>query len=85
MGVHSTPAKMLRAIPTYYVTETTQEDLGNGHILIKNYSRRNGVLVPEFNGIIAAPNLAVASAKFMEFVQSMLESQQWRGYDMKVH
>lgn len=85
MGFHSTPSRMT-GVSTYYVTETTQEDLGNGNVLVKNYSRRNGILVPEFNCIIASSNLALASMQFHTFIQSLIEREtQWRARGVKVH
>lgn len=86
MGIQRLPSKMTGGLNTYYVTDTTEEDLGNGNVLVRNYSRRNGVLVPEFNCIIASKNLAEASAKFAAFVQLLVEQdQQWRSLGMKVH
>jgi len=83
MSTRNTPSKMT---DTYYVTDTTQEDLGNGNVLVRNYRRRNGVLIPEFNCIIASPNLLKASTKFTTFVRMMCKrEEQWRDAGMRVH
>lgn len=85
MGIHAIPSKMTGDIKTYYVTHTTEEDLGDGNVLVKNYSRRNGVLVPEFNCIIASPNLLRASTRFTMFVKTMCDQSEWRDVGAKVH
>jgi hypothetical protein len=85
MGVHNAPSKMMGEIKTYYVTDTTQEDLGNGNVLVRNYRRRNGVLVPEFNCIIASPNLLKASTRFTAFVQMLVNREPWRDVGAKIH
>lgn len=73
-------------VPTYCVAETAQEYLGNGNILVRNYSRRNGILVHEFNGIIASADLAICNEKFTTYLQAMIEREaQWRSLGMKVH
>lgn len=87
MGIHNIPSKMTGGLNTYYVTETTQEDLGNGIVLVRNYSRTTkGVLIPEFNCIIASPNLLRASTKFTTFVRTMSKrEEQWRDAGVRVH
>ena len=82
MRTHDTPSKMT---DTYYVTDTTQEDLGNGNVLIRNYRRRNGVLIPEFNCIMASPNLLRVSTRFTTFVQMLVSQEQLRSAGVKVH
>jgi len=85
MSVHNKPSKMTDDIHTYYVTDTTQENLGNGNVLIRNYRRRNGVLIPEFNCIMASPNLLRVSTKFTTFVQMLVSRDQLRDAGMKIH
>jgi hypothetical protein len=82
MSIHSSPSK---TTDTFYVTDTTQEDLGNGNVLIRNYRRRNGVLIPEFNCIMASPNLLRVSTKFTTFVQTLVSREQLRDAGVKVH
>lgn len=84
MGIHTAPSRMT-GISTYYVTDTTQEDLGDGNVFVRNYRRRNGILVPEFNCIIASPNLLRASTRFLTFVRTINNKGEWRDVGAKVH
>lgn len=83
MGMHDAPSRMTGH--TYYVTETTHEDLGNGNILIHNYSRRNGVLVHEFDCIISAGNMVRAGTTLSNFARDISENHLWRLPGEKVH
>lgn len=85
MGMHAFPAKMLGKIPTYYITDTVQEDAGSGNIRVLNYARINGVLVPQFVCIVASAKLMVVSRKLADIAQAIFDSEQLRLPSAKVH
>lgn len=85
MGMHSFPAKMLGKVPTYYITDILQEDAGNGNIRVWNCTRKNGVLVPQFEVIIPSVSLMMVGKKTAEFAQSVFNDLRLRGPGMKVH
>lgn len=85
MGVHANPAKMLGRIPTYYVTDTIQEDAGSGNIRIINYARINGVLIPQFVCIVASAKLVVVGRKLTDIAQEIFNSELLRLPSAKVH
>lgn len=78
MGVHAIPAKMLGRVPTYYVTDTLQEDAGGGNVRIWNYARVNGVLVPQFECIVASGKLVSVSKSLTEIAQEIFNSERLR-------
>lgn len=85
MGVHTYPAKMLGNIPRYYITETVQEDAGDGNVRILNFARINGVLVPQFECIVASAKLVVVSRKLTDIAQAIFDSERLRLPSAKVH
>jgi hypothetical protein len=85
MGMHDFPPRMTAIIPTYYVTETTQEVLSDGNILIHNYSRRNGVLVHEFDCIISSSNLIRTGSELTNLARDLSADGFCRVPGEKVH
>jgi hypothetical protein len=85
MGMHPFPAKMLGKVPTYNVTEVVKEDAGGGNVRLWNYSLKKGILVPEFEVIIAATRLLVIGRTLSEFAQDVFNGEQIRAPGMKVH
>jgi hypothetical protein len=85
MGVHTIPARMLGRIPTYYVTDTAQEDAGGGNIRIMNYARVNGVLVPQFECIVASIKLVAVTKVLADLAQDVFVAEQLRLPGVKVH
>ena len=85
MGMHSFPAKMLGRVPTYYIDDVFQEDAGNGNIRVWNYVRQNGVLVPQFEVIIASKSLLMVGRKVADFAQSVFNEHEMRLMGDKVH
>jgi hypothetical protein len=85
MGMHTFPAKMLGKVPTYYIDDVFQEDAGTGNIRVWNYVRHNGVLVPQFEVIIASKSLLMVGKKVADFAQSVFNDAQLRIAGDKVH
>lgn len=85
MGMHTFPAKMLGKIPTYYITDVLKEDAGDGNIRVWNYSRKNGVLVPEFECIMVSTKLLTVGRDLSEFAQCVFNATQVRAPGAKVH
>lgn len=85
MGIHGFPATMLGKLPTYYVTDTVQEDAGGGNVRIWNYTNRNGVLVPLYQCIFPSRRLVTVGRMVAEFAQDILKSEEVRAMGMKVH
>lgn len=85
MGIQTFPAKMLGKVPTYYITDVFQEDAGGGNIRVWNCTKRNGVLIPQFEVIIPAAALLTVGKKVAEFAKSVFNESQTRGAGMKVH
>jgi hypothetical protein len=85
MGIHQFPAKMLGKVPTYYVTEVFQEDAGSGNIRVWNCTRRNGVLIPQFEVIIPAASLMAVGKKVANFAQEVFNAEQLRMPGQHVH
>jgi hypothetical protein len=85
MGIHEKPAKKLARIPTYYVTDTVQEDAGDGNVRILNYERVNGQLVLQFECIVASTKLVTVSKKLAEIASSICDCEHARLPGMKVH
>lgn len=85
MGMHTFPAKMLGKVPTYYIDDVFQEDAGNGNIRVWNYVRKNGVLIPQFEVIIASKSLLMVGRKVADFAQSVFNDSQMRELGTKVH
>ena len=56
------PFSDLVGIPTYFVDTAIPEDAGNGNVRIWNCITRGGVLVPQFEVVIHAAKLLVASS-----------------------
>lgn len=78
MGIHSFPAKMLGKVPTYYITDVHQEDAGGGNIRVWNCTRRNGILIPQFQVIIPALALVAVGKKVASFAQEVFNAEQVR-------
>ncbi len=85
MGVHQFPARMLGKIPTYYIDDVFQEDAGNGNIRVLNYVRKNGVLVPQFEVIIASRSLLLVGRKVADFAETVFNAEQVRMPGSYVH
>jgi hypothetical protein len=85
MGIHSFPAKMLGKVPTFYIDDVFQEDAGGGNVRVLNYCRRNGVLVPEFEVIIASRRLLMVGRKVSDFARSVFNNDQLRMPGEHVH
>lgn len=85
MGMHTFPAKMLGKVPTYYITDVLQEDAGGGNIRVWNCTRRNGILVPQFEVIIPAIALVAVGRKVADFAQGVSNDHQLRLNGEKVH
>jgi hypothetical protein len=85
MGMHTFPAKMLGKVPTYYIDDVFQEDAGNGNIRVWNYVRKNGVLVPQFEVIIASRSLLLVGRKVADFAQTVFNDHEMRLMGDKVH
>jgi hypothetical protein len=85
MGMHTFPAKMLGKVPTYYITDILQEDAGNGNIRVWNCTRKNGVLVPQFEVIIPSASLMLVGKKVADFAQGVFNEAQLRVVGDKVH
>lgn len=84
MGIQVSP-KQRRFIPTFYISDVWQEDAGNGNVRVWNCIKRNGVIIPECEIIIAATNLLLAGKKVADFAQTIFNGEQLRGLGMKVH
>jgi hypothetical protein len=69
---------MLGKVPTYYITDIIQEDAGGGNIRVWNCTRRNGVMVPQFEVIIPAAALLVVGKKVSTFAQEIFNESQLR-------
>ena len=85
MGIHQFPAKMLGKVPTYYVTDTVQEDAGGGNVRILNYARVNGVLVPQFETIISSLKLVMVTKNLTELALEVFNAEQLRLPGQHVH
>jgi hypothetical protein len=85
MGIHTFPAKMLGKVPTFYITDVLQEDAGSGNIRVWNCTRRNGILIPQFEVIIPATTLVAVGRKVADFAQHVFNEHQLRGAGIKVH
>jgi len=85
MGMEKFPAKMLGHIPTYYITDTIQEDAGGGNIRIWNYTRIRGVLVLRFQCIVASTKLLTISRNINDFSKIIAHAEQVRGIGDHVH
>lgn len=85
MGTRTFPAKMLGKVPTYYITDVLQEDAGNGNVRVWNCTRRNGILLPQFEVIIPAASLVTVGRKVSSFAQEVFNDLQMRGPGLKVH
>ena len=85
MGMHTFPAKMLGRVPTYYVDDVFQEDAGNGNVRVWNYVRKNGVLVPQFEVIIASRSLLLVGRKVADFAETVFNAEQVRTPGSYVH
>ena len=85
MGMNTFPAKMLGDIPTYYITDTIQEDAGGGNIRIWNYARIKGVLVPQFQCVVASTKLLTISRHINDFSKIIAHAEQVRGIGDHVH
>jgi hypothetical protein len=75
MGIHAIPVKMLGKIPTYYITDTLQEDAGGGNVRIWNYARVNGVLVPQFECIVSSVKLVAVGKRLADLAQAVFDSE----------
>lgn len=78
-------ARMPGWIPTYNIVEAVKEDAGCGSVRITNYALKGGVLVPEFEVVIAASKLLTIGRTLSEFAQDILRAEQLRLPGMKVH
>jgi hypothetical protein len=78
-------ARMPRQIPTYYITDTYQEDAGGGNVRIANYERIGGVLVLQFYVVIAAAPLMLIGHRVADLAQAVFNSDQLRTPGAKVH
>lgn len=85
MGMHRFPAKMLGKVPTYYIDDVFQEDAGNGNVRVWNCTRKNGILIPQFEVIIASRSLLMVGKKVADFAQDVFNEEAIRGPGMKVH
>lgn len=85
MGMHVTPATTLGNVPIYYITDTLQEDAGGGNIRIRNYARVRGVLVPQFECIVASSAMLLIGRTISDFAQDIFNAAQVRLPGMKVH
>ena len=85
MGKSTSPAKMLGTVPTYYVTDTIEQDAGDGNVRIFNYARINGVLVPQFECVIASPKLLLIGRRIAGVAQEVFNSVQLRIPGIHVH
>lgn len=85
MGMHAFPAKMLGKVPTYYIDDVFQEDAGNGNVRVWNYVRQNGVLIPQFEVIIASRSLIAVGKKVADFAQGVFSTDELRMPGDKVH
>jgi hypothetical protein len=85
MGMRPFPAKMLGKVPTYYITDVLQEDAGNGNVRVWNCTRRNGVLIPQFEVIVPAASLMMVGRKVANFAQDIFNDLQLRELGTKVH
>lgn len=85
MGIQQFPAKMLGKVPTYYITDVLQEDAGGGNIRIWNCTRRNGILIPQFEVIIPALSLLAVGKKVADFAQKISSDAKLRVPGEHVH
>lgn len=85
MGMRAFPAKMLGKIPTYYISEVVKEDAGGGNVRVWNFALKRGVLVPEFEVIIASQKLLTIGRSLSEYAQDIFNADQLRGPGTKVH
>lgn len=85
MGIHAAPAKLLGKVPTFYVTDTLQEDAGDGNIRVWNYERVNGILVPQFKVIISSLKLITVTKSLTELALDVFNAEQLRLPGQRVH
>jgi hypothetical protein len=72
-------------IPTYFIHAAVEEDAGGGNVLIRHFQRRNGLLIPRYDVVMASTDLFLNARRISEFAQSLFNNEQLRSCGMKVH